>query len=237
VSAVTAAPVLDDPALRDREGVFADRAEAGAALADLLATRPFAAPALVLAIPAGGAPVAGPLAARLGVPLDVACVSKITLPWNTEAGYGAVAFDGTCRLNDALVARLGLDPATVAEGRAATAAKVRRRVAELRGARPFPTLRGRTAVLVDDGLASGFTMRVAVEAVRAHDPAEVVVAAPTGCARTVAALAAEGSVDAICCPNVRGGPVFAVASAYRRWRDVPEAEVRAALGPLAPAPS
>jgi predicted phosphoribosyltransferase len=210
---------LVDPDLTDRLEVFADRARAGRALARLLRGLDLVDP-VVLAIPAGGVPVAVEIARARGWPLDVAVVSKITLPWNTEAGYGAVAFDGSCLLNDALVAEVGLSAEAVREGTAKTRAKVERRMRRLRGGGGVPDVAGRAAVLVDDGLASGFTMRAAVGAVRAANAAQVVIAVPTGHARAVGLL--EPLADALVCANVRGGASFAVADAYERWHDVPE---------------
>lgn len=218
--------VTEIPELRDREGVFADREDAGRRLAGLM--EPLrGSGALVLAIPAGGVPVAAPLAEALELELDVAVVSKITLPWNTEAGYGAVAFDGTVRINEALRSRIGLSDADVEAGIASTREKVARRVRELRGERPLPDVRGRTVILCDDGLASGFTMMTAVDAVREAGPEAVIVAVPT--AHRDAAQRIAGGIDCLYCANLRGGMRFAVASAYRHWRDVPLEEARSLL--------
>lgn len=218
--------IVDIQQLRDREGVFEDREDAGRTLAGML--EPLRGTgALVLGIPAGGVPVAAPLAKELDLELDVAVVSKITLPWNTEAGYGAVAFDGTVRINDALVAQLGLSHDDVEEGIESTRKKVRRRVLELRGERPLPDLSGRTVVLCDDGLASGFTMITAVEAVRGANPERVIVAVPTAHTESVERII--GDADCVYCANLRGGMRFAVASAYRHWRDVPLEEAAALL--------
>ena len=218
--------VIDLPELRDREGVFKDRADAGRLLAELMAPLPGSG-ALVLAIPAGGVPVAVPLARELGLELDVAVVSKITLPWNTEAGYGAVAFDGTVRINEPLRESVGLSDADVQRGIAATREKVARRVRELRGDRPLPEVTGRSVILCDDGLASGFTMMTAAHAVRAAGAQAVIVAVPT--AHDDAIRRISGDVDCVYCCNVRGGYRFAVASAYRHWRDVTLAEARGLL--------
>ncbi|HEY6000304.1 MAG TPA: phosphoribosyltransferase family protein, partial [bacterium] len=160
-------------------------------------------------------------------PLDLAVVSKVLLPWDTESGYGAVAFDGSVQWNEPLIEALGLDAGTIEAGLAATREKVARRVRTLRHGRPFPDLGGVTAVLVDDGLASGFTMAVAVEAVRRAGAAAVIVGVPTGHDTALRRLAPR--VDALYCANERGGRMFAVADAYRRWTDVSEDEVRALL--------
>jgi len=218
--------VVDLPDLRGKVRVFGERADGGRALAGMMAGFR-GAEAIVLAIPAGGVPVGAALARELGLPIDLAVVSKITLPWNTEVGYGAVAFDGSVLLNEALLAQLPLSERDVAAGVAATRQKVEGRLAALRGARPFPDLSARTAILVDDGLASGFTMRAAVRAVRSAGAASVVIATPTGHDHAVRALAPL--VDGLYCANVRFGSRFAVADAYARWYDVSDSEVRAIL--------
>lgn len=218
--------VIEQHDLRDRTGVFRDRRHAGELLAGLLeAFRD--KDAVVLGIPAGGIPVAAELARHLKLPLDVAVVSKVTLPWNTEVGIGAVAFDGTVRLNEILVFESRLSDEQVQEGIEATRAKVNRRVEQLRGAAPFPDLKKRTVILVDDGLASGFTMQVAVEAVRKRNAESVVVAVPTGHDSSVRKLAKMA--DAVYCLNVRGGFHYAVADAYQDWHDLPEKEARKVL--------
>ncbi len=213
--------VVESPPLRNRIAVFRDRAHAGEVLAGLLAELRLER-AIVLAIPAGGVPVAVVIADALSLPLDVAVVSKITLPWNSEVGYGAVAFDGTVRLNDELIARSALEPEEIERGIERATRKVTRRLTRLRGARPMPDVRGMTPVLVDDGLASGFTMRVAVEAVTKGGGSGLVVAVPTGHEASITTLASE--VDTVCCANRRGGWGFAVADAYRAWSDVDEIE-------------
>jgi predicted phosphoribosyltransferase len=219
------APIVDLPALRERVHVFADRADAGARLATLPGLK--AGNDLVLAIPAGGVPVAVALAARLDLPLDVAVVSKITLPWNTEVGYGAVAFDGTIRLDERRLPFFNLSEREVAEGVRRTQEKVALRVARARPGAPALALQGKAVVLVDDGLASGFTMEVAVDAVRRAGAARVTVATPTGHAESAARVAAVA--DAVLCANLRSGPSFAVADAYRAWSDVSDDEVERLL--------
>jgi predicted phosphoribosyltransferase len=213
--------VIEVVGLRDRLRVFRDRRHAGEIVAGLL--EPERAPdAMVLAIPAGGVPVAVPIAQRLGLALDLAVVSKITMPWSTEAGYGAVAFDGTTRLNEPLLRTLPLSRADIDDGIRRTREKVLRRVQALRGGRGLD-LRGRRAILVDDGLASGITMRVAVEAVRNAGAARVVVAVPTAHRETADAV--EREVDVLYVPNVRSGASFAVADAYEHWHDVSDTEL------------
>ena len=207
--------------------MFRDRRQAGEVLAGMLASFSESG-AQVLAIPAGGVPVALAVAPALGLALDVAPVSKITLPWNTEAGYGAVAFDGTVRLNRALTEQLGLSDTTVGQGVARTTAKVRRRAERLRPGRPPLELAGRAAIVVDDGLASGFTMQVAVEALRGLGAEQIVVAVPTG--HVDALERVSQAADELYCANVRDGRRFAVADAYRQWDDVDENGAARLLG-------
>ena len=220
--AQSAHKIFDLPELRDRVRVFRDRDHAGKVLAGMLQSHQQEGD-IVLGIPAGGVPVGAVVAAQLDLPFDVAVVSKITLPWNTEAGYGAVAFDGTVRLNDQMLSYSKLTKDEVQKGIEKTSSKVARRVKRLRKDQPFPDLSRRPVILVDDGLASGFTMRVAVEALRKTGADHIVVAVPTGHLGTVERIA--GEVDTLYCPNVRGGWRFAVADAYERWSDVDEAEV------------
>jgi predicted phosphoribosyltransferase len=213
--------IIDLPERREQTDVFQNRAHAGHILAQMLEA--YAKDAIVLGIPAGGVPVGAATAAKLGIDFDVAVVSKITLPWNTEAGYGAVAFDGTVKLNTDMVRRVSLTETDIKNGIAKTTAKVARRVEQLRGRRPFPELAGRSAILVDDGLASGFTMKVAVAALRNAGADRIMVAVPTGHRRSAKMIARE--VDALYCANIRGGLSYAVASAYQHWSDFSEAEV------------
>ena len=216
------ANVVDLPDLRDQVGVFRNRNHAGEILAGMLEVYSDS-DAMVMAIPAGGVPVGKVLAEKLSLPFDLAVVNKITLPWNTEVGYGAVAFDGSVRLNNDLVARLGLTDEEIQQGISKTSAKVTHRVKNLRGEQALPDLSASQIILVDDGLASGFTMYVAVEAVQKAGMTSITVAVPTGHQRSVVSIA--GEVDTLYCANMRGGYHFAVADAYLRWSDAGEKEV------------
>ena len=153
--------IIDLPELREQTHVFQNRTHAGQVLARMIEAgdKP---EGIILAIPAGGVPVGVTMAEKLELDFDVAVVSKITLPWNTEAGYGAVAFDGTVKLNQDLMGRVNLTKEDIEKGIEKTTAKVVRRVTTLRGTTPFPDLGNRSVILVDDGLASGFTMETAV---------------------------------------------------------------------------
>jgi putative phosphoribosyl transferase len=218
--------VIDVPELRNRTHVFRDRCDAGEVLAGILDEYRHG-DALILAIPSGGIPVATAVGRCLDLPVDVAVVSKITFPWNTEAGYGALAFDGTLRLNESLLARTRLDKRQIEADIERTRAKVERRVAAMRRGRAPLHLVGRTLIVVDDGLASGLTMRVAVEALARDGAASIAVAVPT--AHTDSLGDFSSPVECIYCANVRGGWSFAVADAYEHWSDVDEEEAVRAL--------
>jgi putative phosphoribosyl transferase len=220
------ATVVDLAEMRDRVQVFPDRAAAGTVLARMLAEYR-GTDALVLAVPAGGLPVAEVIARRLGLPLDVAVVSKITPRWNTEFGYGAVAFDGTVLIDELAARQVGLSRDDIEEGIARTKAKVERRLRVLRGERPPVDLKDRAAVLVDDGLATGSTMRATAGAVRHAGASGITVAVPTAHGDAIERL--SEAVDAIYCPNIRRSWRFAVAEAYGRWYDVSEEEARTVL--------
>lgn len=206
--------------------MFADRKAAGAALAGMLQGY-HGSGALVLAIPAGGVPVAAEIASRLALPLDLAAVSKVLLPWTTESGYGAVAFDDSVWIDDEAVLRYRLSAGEVEHGIADARAKVKRRMARLRGGRPVPGYTGRPLILVDDGIAAGSTMRTAIGAVRQQAAIQVVVAVPTGHEPALEMIAELA--DEVYCANIRGGGSFAVADAYDEWNDVSEEELSAIL--------
>lgn len=214
--------VRDIEDLREAEAVFDDRQHAGERLAEIMKPESGAS-RLVLGVPAGGVPVAMVVARTLELPLDVAVISKITVPGNPEAGIGAIGFDGTVRLNEALIERQKLTPEQVQRQVDQTRKKVQRRVRELRGHQSPLRLDGRTAILVDDGVASGFTIRVGVEAALNAGAGEVVVATPTGHLAALKKIAEQ--VERIYCANVRSGYPFAVAAAYKNWRDVAEEEI------------
>ena len=213
--------IFNLPKLRNRVRVFRDRASAGKVLAGMLEEYR-SSNAVVMGIPAGGIAVAVEIARDLYLPLDIAVVSKITLPWNPEAGYGAVAFDGTVMLNEELLSRLNLSKQEIQTGIKKTEQKVAKRVVMFREDRPLPDFK-RPIILVDDGLASGFTLRVAIKALRQTGATKIILAVPTGHLES-AQMILEG-VESIYCPNLRSGASFAVADAYEQWDDLAEKEV------------
>lgn len=213
--------IFDLPKLRNRVRVFRDRASAGKVLAGML-EQYRNSNAIVIGIPAGGIAVAVEIGRELHLTSDVAVVSKITLPWNPEAGYGAVAFDGTVMLNEELLSRLNLSNQEIETGIKKTEEKVARRVMIFRGNQPLPDLK-RPIILVDDGLASGFTLRVAIKALRKAGATNIILVVPTGHLESAQMILEE--VEAIYCPNLRSGFSFAVADAYEQWGDLGEKEV------------
>lgn len=213
---------------------YADRAEAGRRLAPgvVRALGRDAPPPLVLGLPRGGVPVAAAVAEALGAPLDVLLVRKLGVPGRAELAFGAIASGGALVLNPGVLAATRLDEDAIARVLAAEERELARRERAYRGDRPPPQPRGRTAVVVDDGLATGATMRAAVLALRALDAARVVAAAPVGSDEACALLAAEA--DALVCPLVPE-PFRAVGAWYHDFGEVGDDDVRRALAPFAQA--
>lgn len=216
--------IVDLPEYREQSYIFSSREEAGEILAQMLHGQ-VPDPAIVLAIPAGGVPVARTLAENLGLPWDMAVVKKINPPGNTEFGYGAVAFDGTILLNEEFLRGVSFPQEVIEDGIYLTRQKVRDRLKVLRGDHPFPKLKGKTVILVDDGLATGFTLLVAIRAVKKLGAKSILVALPTAHEESLRRILPE--VQAIYCANIRSGMSFAVADAYQDWHDVPLEEVLA----------
>jgi predicted phosphoribosyltransferase len=212
----------EDPALRDRAPVFRDRWDAGEQLGRYLAGFPGLDRPLACPIPAGGIPVGIAVSRALGCPLRPLVVRKVQIPWNTEAGFGAVTWDGQVFLNEDLLGRLGLTPGQVDASIRKAQANVRERVNRFTAGVSYPDPAGRTCIVVDDGLASGYTMTAAVEALRSLGPRSIVIAVPTGSLSAVERVA--GLAGEVVCLNVRTGSSFAVADAYEDWYDLSEDE-------------
>lgn len=221
----------EEPALRDRVQVFMDRSHAGRLLAERLLTYRNQKVHL-FAIPAGGVPVAVEIARALALPLDLIIVRKIQLPYTTEAGFGALNPAGEAIFNEELLQRIHLTPEAIATQTEKTTATIRRREEKLRGGRPYPELAGEPAIVVDDGLASGYTMRAAVQFLKRQGAGRIIAAVPTGSRRTVQDLLPI--VDELLCLNVRSGWSFAVAEAYQTWYDLEEEEVLEIMASLEP---
>jgi predicted phosphoribosyltransferase len=211
---------------------FADRSDAGRQLAARLAGYAGRDDVLVLALPRGGVPVGFEVARALAVPLDVFLVRKLGVPGHEELAMGALADGGVRLLNDELVEALRITPEVIDAVAAEESAELERRARAYRADRPPPAVRDRTVILVDDGLATGATMRAAVAALRHAHPARIVVAVPVAAAATCREVRAE--VDEVVC--VRTPESFhAVGLWYDDFRPTTDDEVRDLLA-RAPAP-
>ncbi|MFW6158834.1 MAG: phosphoribosyltransferase [Planctomycetota bacterium] len=206
--------------------LFVDRKDAGQTLAELVHAG--ADPdARVLAIPRGGVPVAAPLARALHTPLDVVVVRKLPIPSSPEAGFGAVALDGSTVLNDELVTDLGLTAPAIDAIKEDVLAEVRRRARQYRGDDRPPDVDGRHVYLVDDGLASGYTMLAAVRSARRAGAGPVTLCVPVS---PIGSLGLVGPhVDQVFCFVAQERPPFAVASFYRDFSDLTDDNVRRLL--------
>lgn len=214
--------LIEEQRFHNCVAIFSDRAAAGRLLAEKL--EPYNTPsAIVLAIPSGGVPVGKEIAGHLHCDFDLLIVRKAQIPWNTEAGFGAVNMDGDIIINEPLVQTLRLTKDEIADQLQITKDTLRKRTKLFRREKGFPDLAGRTVILVDDGLASGYTMLIAIRYVKKRQPAKIIVAVPTGMSDTVASILQES--DAVVCLNIRDTYPFAVASAYENWYDLTDAEV------------
>jgi len=216
------AEIIENKNLRNKEFVFQDRKDAGEKLSEFLSDYE-SSNAIVLAIPAGGVAVAKEIKNTLSLPLDLVIVRKIQIPWNPEAGFGAINLDGYVVFNENLLSNLNLPERVVSSQVEKTRETLRKRNLLFRQGRDFPSLKDKTAIIVDDGLASGYTMIAAIEYVKGRNPSKLVIAVPTSSQRTIKKI--SSSVDILCCLNIREGYPFAVADAYRNWYDVSDEEV------------
>jgi len=201
---------------------YENRHHAGLVLAERLQPHDWPQP-VVLAVPNGGVAVAIPVAQALACPLHLMVVRKLQIPDQPEAGFGSVASDGTLLLNEPVVRRVGLTEEIIAAQKEKALRTIHERLRRYGGAAEFPELRTKTVILVDDGLASGFTMEAAVEVAGKHHPGKVIVAVPTSSRSAFRRL--SRLVDKVICPDVSRVPIFAVANAYREWRDLKDDEV------------
>jgi putative phosphoribosyl transferase len=183
--------------------------------------------AVVLGLARGGMPVAAEVASALDLPLDVLVVRKLGHPGDPELGVGAIAEEGVVIHDERAMALLEVGPGSLAAVEDAERAELARRVARYRGGRPPLDLRRRTAIVVDDGVATGGTALAAIEAVRRRGAAEVVLAVPVGPTRVVAELRAEA--DRVECLEDLTG-LGGVGSAYAAFAQTEDAEVLALLG-------
>jgi putative phosphoribosyl transferase len=205
---------------------FRDRAHAGRCLGELLSEYAGRDNVIVLALARGGVPVGLEIARALAAPLDVFVVRKLGVPGHEELAFGALASGGARVLNQEVIEHLGLTDGVIDAVSERESKELERRELLYRGERPSLPLSGKTVILVDDGLATGASMRAAVAAVRAREPARVVVAVPTAALETAALLRAE--VDELLSP-LTPQSFRAVSLWYDYFEQLSDAEVRELL--------
>jgi putative phosphoribosyl transferase len=205
---------------------FRDRAEAGRALARALSHYAGRDDVIVLALPRGGVPVAAEVAKELGAPLDVFVVRKLGVPGHEELAMGAIASGGVLVLDDGVLRWLGISEEQVQRALTRELDELRRREAAYRNGRPLPDLKGKTVILVDDGLATGASMQAAARAVRRHQPARIVIAVPVASRATCDQF--RDDVDEVVCA-VTPEPFYAVGNWYEDFSQTSDEEVRELL--------
>ena len=210
--------------------MFRDRVDGGRRLAEKLRAHADT-PAIVLALPRGGVPVAAEVAARLRLPLDVFVVRKLGVPGNAELAMGALASGGVRVINEDVVRGLGIPADAIDAVARPEAAELERREAAYRGGRAPLDVRGKTVILVDDGLATGASMRAAVAALRARQAARIVVAVPVGAPETCDMLTV--AADEVVCA-VAPEPFLAVGYWYEDFAETSDEEVRTLLSAASP---
>lgn len=205
---------------------FRDRREAGRRLASALGAYAGARDLLVLGLPRGGVPVAYEVARALGAPLDVFVVRKLGVPGHEEFAMGAIATGGARFVDRAVVRELGISTADVERVAETERRELERREREYRGDRPPPDVAGRTVLLVDDGLATGASMRIAVYALRQERPGRIVVAVPVAAPESCEAVR-DSADDVICALTPE--PFYAVGLWYQDFRPTTDEEVHELL--------
>jgi len=205
---------------------FLNRTDAGRQLASQLSRYAGRSDVLVLGLPRGGVPVAFEIATALDAPLDVFVVRKLGLPGHEEFGIGAIASGGVRVVDDSVLRAYGVDEETLNRITERERRELERRERLYRDDRPFPSAADRVVILVDDGLATGSTMRAAVSALRAESPREIVVAVPVGAPETCAAMAKlADEVECLATPE----PFYAVGLWYEDFEQTDDDEVHELL--------
>ncbi|MBD2504420.1 phosphoribosyltransferase [Anabaena azotica] len=206
--------------------LFKDRTAAGQVLAQKLADYANRPNVLVLALPRGGVPVGFEVAQALNAPLDVLIVRKLGVPENEELAMGAIASGGVRILNQSIVEQIQIPDEVIASVAAQQQRELERRETMYRGDRPFPDLKGKIVILVDDGLATGATMWAAIIAVRQKQPQEIVVAVPVAAPETCEEICSK--VQKVICANTPS-PFYSVGMWYEKFPQTTDDEVRELL--------
>lgn len=209
-----------------RDFLLRDRAAAGQLLAAALGAYRRQPDVIVLALPRGGVPVAAEISRALQVRLDLMLVRKLGVPGNEELAMGAIASGGVQVLNDSVLDFLALPRLAIEEAAQRERLELLRREQAYRGDRPAPSLRGQRVILVDDGLATGATMRAAIQAVHQQVPAAIIVAVPVGAPDSVAQV--RGLVDEMLCPFTPE-PFSSIGQWYAEFGQVSDEEVQTLL--------
>ena len=202
---------------------FADRKEGGSALAAELAGYDNRAETIVLALPRGGVPVAYEVAEKLNLPLDVFLVRKLGVPGQEEFAFGAIASGGITVVNEALVKSLNLPEAVIQNVTEREEKELESREKLYRGTRPPLEIEGKTVIIVDDGLATGATMRAAIAAIKKRRPKQIIVAAPVASRATCRDI--KGKTDSLCVCVITPEPLLGVGIWYQNFDQVSDAEV------------
>ena len=217
---------MSDPVDQAERVRFRDRAEAGRALARALSHYAGRDDVVVLALPRGGVPVGHEVAKQLGAPLDVFLVRKLGVPGHEELAMGAIASGGVLVLDEGVLRWLGISEQQLQKTLAKELDQLRRREAAYRDGRRLPDLKGKTVILVDDGLATGASMQAAARAVRRHEPARIVIAVPVASRATCDKFRDE--VDDVVCA-ITPVPFHAVGNWYEDFSQTTDDEVRELL--------
>ena len=210
--------------------LFDDRRDAGVALAAELTRYRGRDDVVILALPRGGVPVAYEVARSLGAPLDVMIVRKLGVPGQEELALGALASGGLRVLNHGIIRALGIDEDDIEAVARREQHEIERRERAYRGDRPPPELAGRVVIVIDDGIATGATMRAAVAALRQREPARLIVAVPTAASDSCDRLRHEAD-EVVCLATPE--PYIAVGRWYRHFDQTSDGEVRELLAKAA----
>jgi len=203
--------------------VFESRESAGKELASRLQGYKKKENVVVFAIPRGGVPVAYEISRELGIPFFVYVTRKLPIPFEPEAGFGAVAEDGTIFLNDEILSHIQISQKEIDETVKRVTKEIKRRVFVYRENKPLPKIKDATVIIVDDGLATGWTVAAAIRALRKKKPKKIIVASPCSSASAYEML--KKIADDVVCIEVSSWQYFAVASFYKDFNDMTDEEV------------